>query len=111
MSFCACVHEATSPDDYQLIIDYRILPYSRDKTLFKISTVELQKFISVELATQGASWLNPVATVVHMAASAGRAMTDPQDELRDKVQQREEERKKETTPEQSQTGPPRTETT
>ncbi|QSV45464.1 hypothetical protein [Geobacter benzoatilyticus] len=68
------------------------------------------QWASVELATQGASWLNPVATVVHMTASAGRAMTDPQDELREKVQQREEERKKEPTTEQSQPGPPRTET-
>ena len=31
------------------------------------------QWASVELATQGASWLNPVATVVHMTASAGRA--------------------------------------
>ena len=68
------------------------------------------QWASVELATQGASWLNPVATVVHMTASAGRAMTDPQDELRDKVQQREEERKKELPMEQAQPGPPRTET-
>ena len=68
------------------------------------------QWASVELATQGASWLNPVATVVHMTASAGRAMTDPQDELRDKVQQREEERKKGLPSEQSQPGPPRTET-
>jgi major membrane immunogen (membrane-anchored lipoprotein) len=68
------------------------------------------QWASVELATQGASWLNPVATVVHMTASAGRAMTDPQDELREKVQQREEERKTESTPEQSQPGPPKTET-
>ena len=67
------------------------------------------QWASVELATQGASWLNPVATVVHMTASAGRAMTDPQDELRDKVQQREEERKKELPMEQAQPGPPRTE--
>ena len=43
------------------------------------------QWASVELATQGASWLNPVATVVHMTASAGRAMTDPEDELREKV--------------------------
>ena len=28
--------------------------------------------------------MNPVATVVHMTASAGRAMTDPQDELRER---------------------------
>ena len=68
------------------------------------------QWASVELATQGASWVNPVATVVHMTASAGRAMTDPQDELRDKVQQREEERKKELPMEQAQPGPPRTET-
>ena len=68
------------------------------------------QWASVELATQGASWLNPVATVVHMTASAGRAMTDPQDELREKVQQREEERKKESSPDQSQPGPPKTET-
>ncbi len=68
------------------------------------------QWASVELATQGASWLNPVATVVHMTASAGRAMTDPQDELREKVQKREEERKKEAAPEQSLPGPPRTET-
>ena len=67
------------------------------------------QWASVELATHGASWLNPVATVVHMTASAGRAMTDPQDELREKVQQREEERKKESSPEQSQPGPPKTE--
>ncbi len=67
------------------------------------------QWASVELATQGASWLNPVATVVHMTASAGRAMTDPQDELRKKVQQREEERKKEPSAEQSQPGPPKTE--
>ena len=67
------------------------------------------QWASVELATQGASWVNPVATVVHMTASAGRAMTDPQDELRDKVQQREEERKKELPMEQEQPGPPRTE--
>ena len=67
------------------------------------------QWASVELATQGASWLNPVATVVHMTASAGRAMTDPQEELREKVQQREEERKKESSPDQSQQGPPRTE--
>ena len=68
------------------------------------------QWASVELATQGASWLNPVATVVHMTASAGRAMTDAQEELREKVQQREEERKKEPSPDQSQPGPPRTET-
>jgi major membrane immunogen (membrane-anchored lipoprotein) len=68
------------------------------------------QWASVELATVGASWLHPVATVVHMTASAGRAMTDPQDELRDKVQQREEERKKELPSEQAQPGPPRTET-
>jgi hypothetical protein len=68
------------------------------------------QWASVELATQGASWLNPVATVVHMTASAGRAMTDPQDELRDKVQLRKEERKKEKPPEQAQPGPTRAET-
>lgn len=68
------------------------------------------QWASVELATQGASWLNPVATVVHMTASAGRAMTDPQEELREKVQKREEERKKEPSTEQSQPGSPRTET-
>jgi hypothetical protein len=68
------------------------------------------QWASVELATQGASWVNPVATVVHMTASAGRAMTYPQDELRDKVQQREEERKKEFPMEQAQPGPPRAET-
>jgi hypothetical protein len=68
------------------------------------------QWASVELATQGASWINPVATVVHMTASAGRAMTDPQDELREKVQQREEDRKKESSPDQSQPGPPRIET-
>jgi len=68
------------------------------------------QWASVELATQGASWLNPVATVVHMTASAGRAMTDPQEELREKVQKREEERKKEPPAEQSQPGPPWTET-
>ncbi len=67
------------------------------------------QWASVELATQGASWLNPVATVVHMTASAGRAMTDPQEELREKVQQREEERKKESSPDQSQPGPPKKE--
>ena len=65
------------------------------------------QWASVELATHGASWLNPVATVVHMTASAGRAMTDPQDVLRDKVQQRETERNKESSPEQTQPGPPR----
>lgn len=68
------------------------------------------QWASVELATQGASWFNPVATVVHMTASAGRAMTDPQEELREKVRQREEEREKELLPEQSQPGPPLTET-
>ena len=68
------------------------------------------QWASVELATQGASWLNPVATVVHMTASAGRAMTDPQKELREKMQQREEERKNDASPEQSQQDPPRTET-
>ena len=68
------------------------------------------QWASVELATVGASWLHPVATVFHMTASAGRAMTDPQDELRDKVQQREEDRKKELPMEQAQPGPPRTET-
>ena len=68
------------------------------------------QWASVELATKGASWLNPVATVVHMTASAGRAMTDPQEELREKGQKREEERKKEPSAEQSQPGPPRTET-
>jgi hypothetical protein len=67
------------------------------------------QWASAELATQGASWLNPVATVVHMTASAGRAMTDPQDELREKVQQREEERKKESSPDQSQPGRSKTE--
>ena len=67
------------------------------------------QWASVELATQGASWVNPVATVVHMTASAGRAMTDPQDELRDKVQHREEERNKEVPMEQAQPGPPRPE--
>ncbi len=67
------------------------------------------QWASVELATQGASWLNPVATVVHMTASAGRAMTDPQKELREKAQKREEERKKEPSPEQSQPGPPQAE--
>lgn len=68
------------------------------------------QWASVELATQGASWLNPVATVVHMTASVGRAMTDPQDELREKAQQREEERKKELSPDQSKPGPPKAET-
>lgn len=68
------------------------------------------QWASVELATQGASWLNPVATVVHMTASAGRAMTDPQEELREKVQQRETERDKESSPEQTRSGPTRTET-
>ncbi len=68
------------------------------------------QWASVELATQGASWLNPVAAVVQMTASAGRAMTDPQEELREKLQKREEERKKETSSEQTQSGPPRTET-
>lgn len=67
------------------------------------------QWASVELATQGASWLNPVATVVHMTASAGRAMTDPEDELREKVQQREDERKKGPSPEQSQPDRPQTE--
>jgi hypothetical protein len=68
------------------------------------------QWASVELATQGASWLNPVATVVHMTASAGRAMTDPEDELLEKVKQRDDERKKGSSPEQSQTDPPRIET-
>jgi cell division protein FtsX len=68
------------------------------------------QWASVELATQGASWLNPVATVVHMTASAGRAMTDPQEELREKVQQREEEREKGSSLDQSQPGPPKAET-
>jgi hypothetical protein len=68
------------------------------------------QWASVELATVGASWLHPVATVVHMTASAGRAMTDPQDELRDKVQQREEDQKKDLPTEQLQSDPPRTET-
>ena len=68
------------------------------------------QWASVELATQGASWLNPVATVVHMTASAGRAMTDPQDELREKARQREEELKKESPPDQLQPGSPQTET-
>ena len=68
------------------------------------------QWANVELATQGASWLNPVVTVVHMTASTGRAMTDPQDELREKVQHREEEREQESSPDQSQPGPPRTET-
>ena len=49
------------------------------------------RWAELELATQGASWLNPVATVVHMTASAGRAMTDPQEDLREKVQRGEEE--------------------
>lgn len=66
------------------------------------------QWASVELATQGASWLNPVATVVHMTASAGRAMTDPQDELREKVKRREEERKKDSSSEWSQPDPPQT---
>lgn len=77
--------------------------------VFFIAGCSHSQWAKVELATQGASWLNPVATVVHMTASAGRAMTDPQDELRDKVQQREEERKKESSPEKSQFGPPKTE--
>lgn len=68
------------------------------------------QWASVELATQGASWLNPVATVVHMTASAGRAVTDPQKELREKAQKREEERKKESPGEQSQPGPAQVET-
>lgn len=68
------------------------------------------QWANVELATQGVSWLNPVATVVHMTASAGRAMTHLQDELQEKVQQREEDRKKESSPDQSQTRPPRAET-
>jgi len=68
------------------------------------------QWASMELATQGASWLNPVATVVHMTASAGRAMTDPEDELLEKVQQRNEEREKESPPEQSQPDPLRIET-
>lgn len=66
------------------------------------------QWASVELATKGASWLNPVATVVHMTASAGRALTDSQEELREKVQQREEEQKKELPPEKSRPGPPET---
>ena len=66
------------------------------------------QWASVELATKGASWLNPVATVVHMTASAGRALTDPQEELREKVQQREEEQKKELPPGKSRPGPPET---
>jgi len=78
--------------------------------LMILSGCSHSQWASVELATQGASWLNPVATVVHMTASAGRAMTDPQEELREKVRQREEERKKESPSEQSQPGPPRTET-
>jgi len=68
------------------------------------------QWASIELATVGASWLHPVATVVHMTASAGRAMTDPQDELRDKVQQREEDQKEELPSEQLQSDPTRTET-
>jgi hypothetical protein len=44
-----------------------------------------------------------------MTASAGRAMTDPQDELRDKAQ-REEDQKKDLPSEQLQSDPPRTET-
>lgn len=68
------------------------------------------QWASIELATVGASWLHPVATVVHMTASAGRAMTDPQDELRDKVQQREEDQKKDLPSEQLQSDPPRIET-
>lgn len=68
------------------------------------------QWASIELATVGASWLHPVATVVHMTASAGRAMTDPQDELRDKVQQHEDDQKKDLPSEQAQPGPPRTET-
>lgn len=66
------------------------------------------QWASVELATKGASWLNPVATVVHMTASAGRALTDPQEELREKVQQHEEEQKKELPLEKSRPGPPET---
>lgn len=66
------------------------------------------QWASVELATKGASWLNPVATVVHMTASAGRALADPQEELREKVQQREEEQKKEPPLEKSRPGPPET---
>ena len=64
------------------------------------------QWASVELATQGASWLNPIASVVHFTASAGRAMTDPQDELQEKARHCEEEREKdppldESPPEQS----------
>ncbi len=66
------------------------------------------QWASVELATKGASWLNPVATVVHMTASTGRALSDPQEELREKVQQREEEQKKEPPLEKSRPGPPET---
>ena len=68
------------------------------------------QWASVELATQGASWLNPVATVVHMTASAGRALTEPHAESQEKVQQREEDRRKESSPVLSQPGPSRTET-
>jgi hypothetical protein len=68
------------------------------------------QWASVELATQGASWLNPVATVVHMTASAGRAMTDPEDELREKVKQPDDEGKNGSSPEQSQPDPLRIET-
>lgn len=66
------------------------------------------QWANVELATKGASWLNPVATVVHMTASAGRALTDPQEELREKVLQRDEEQKKEPPLEKSRSGPPET---
>ena len=65
------------------------------------------RWAELELATQGASWLNPVATVVHMTTSAGRAMTDPEDGLREKARQCEEEQ--EIPPPEPQPSPPPTE--
>jgi len=59
------------------------------------------QWASIELATQGASWLNPVATAIHFTASAGRAMTDPQDELQEKRRHCEEEREKDQPPDES----------
>jgi hypothetical protein len=63
------------------------------------------QWAGVELATQGASWLNPVFTVIHLTAGAGRALTDLQEELREKVEQHQQE----SFPSQSQ-GQSRTET-
>lgn len=36
----------TKKDDYRLIIEYWLLPFFKDKTFFKISGLEIQKFIS-----------------------------------------------------------------